>query len=337
MRASSASYHTRRYTIATPATYAYLLAGCACCWIVSYVSSVGYPVYGEVTAPPLWNAVCRVLPGKAFTYLIGLLLMLGGAFLLHRANYALVLIREKTLLPFLLYVLFISTNPDFIPLKSTSVGVFCLVLAIYQLFISYHDPTAVKNAYNATLILGIGSLLWVHILWFIPLFWFGMYNFRSLNIRTWLASVLGVATVYWFVLGWCVWQNDFTAFTLPFSTFFKIRWLAIGSIGWLDGVGLIYLIVLALAASLNILWHEYEDNLRTRQFLFFLIALTIWTFGLFVLYEQSSEELLEMVCMPIAILLAHFFTVLRGKYVFWLFHLSVIFFMALLFARIWNF
>lgn len=64
------------------------------------------------------------------------------AFLLHRANYVLVLIREKTMLPFLFYVLFISTNPDFFPLKSTSVGVFCLILAIYQLFTTYHDPEA---------------------------------------------------------------------------------------------------------------------------------------------------------------------------------------------------
>ena len=59
--------------------------------------------------------------------------MAGGAFLVHRVNYALMLIREKTLLPFLFYALLTSTNPDFFPLKSTSVGVFCLILA----FISY--------------------------------------------------------------------------------------------------------------------------------------------------------------------------------------------------------
>ena len=138
--------YSRRPTISGPATFACTLMACVACWIVSYLNSVGYPVYGEVTAPPLWNAICQVLPGKAFTYAIGILLMFGGAFLLHRANYVLVLIREKTLLPFLFYVLFISTNPDFLPLKSTSVGVFCLILAIYQLFTSYHDPGAKSKA-----------------------------------------------------------------------------------------------------------------------------------------------------------------------------------------------
>ena len=152
MARGTTSYYGRRYTIATPMTHLYMLCACIFCWIVGYVDSVGYPVYGEVTAPPLWNALCLVLPGKLFTYLIGFLLMAGGAFLVHRVNYALMLIREKTLLPFLFYALLTSTNPDFFPLKSTSVGVFCLILALYQLFTSYHDPDATDKAYNASLI-----------------------------------------------------------------------------------------------------------------------------------------------------------------------------------------
>ena len=104
MARGTTSYYGRRYTIATPMTHLYMLCACIFCWIVGYVDSVGYPVYGEVTAPPLWNALCLVLPGKLFTYLIGFLLMAGGAFLVHRVNYALMLIREKTLLSLLCLV-----------------------------------------------------------------------------------------------------------------------------------------------------------------------------------------------------------------------------------------
>ena len=49
----------------------------------------------------------------------------------------------------------------------------------------------------------------------------------------------------------------------------------------------------------------------TRQFLSFLIVMAIWSFGLSFIYEQSSEEFLEMACVPASILIAHFFTVLR--------------------------
>lgn len=51
------------------------------------------------------------------TYLIGLLLTT-GAFLLHRANYALGLIREKDTPPLTILYTFISTNHGFFPLKS---------------------------------------------------------------------------------------------------------------------------------------------------------------------------------------------------------------------------
>lgn len=329
--------YSRRHNLSGTATFVTVLLACIACWVVSYLNSVGYPVYGEVTAPPLWNAICKVLPGKAFTYAIGMLLMLGGAFLLHRANYILVLIREKTLLPFLFYVLFISTNPDFLPLKSTSVGVFCLILAIYQLFISYHEPQAKSNAYNAALLIGIGSLLWIHILWFIPLFWVGMYNFRTLNLRTFLASLLGVGTVYWFLLGWCIWFADFTPFTIPFATLFRLNLLMPAGIGLVDWIGILLMASLTTISAINIITHEYEDTLRTRQFLSFLILMAICTFAMYFLYEQASEEFLETACIPASILIAHFFTVMRGRIIFWTFYSSIVIFIVLLILRLWNF
>lgn len=333
----SASSYSKKHNFSAPSTFVPALLACLVCWTVSFMASVGYPVYAEVAATPLWNAICQVLPGKGFTYGIGLLLMFGGAFLLHRANYALMLIREKTLLPFLFYILLISTNPDFLPLKSTSLGVFCLILAIYQLFTSYHDPQARSNAYNASLLIGIGSLLWIHILWFLPLFWVGMYNFRTLSLRTFIASLMGAGTVYWFLFGWCVWQRDFTPFTIPFATLFKIRFLATGGVSILDWIPILATGLLIIVSSINIITHEYEDNLRTRQFLSFFILMAAWVFGLYFLYEQVSEEFLETACVPAAILIAHFFTVMRSKVISGLFYATLVLFIALLFIRIWNF
>ena len=329
--------YSRKFSFSAPQTFIPVLLACIICWIVSYWYSVGYPVYGEVSATPLWNFICQVLPGKEFTYIIGMILMFGGAFLLHRANYALALIREKTILPFLFYLLFISTNPDFFPLKSTSVGVFCLILAIYQLFISYHDPEARSKAYNTALLIGIGSLLWIHLLWFLPLFWIGMYSFRSLTPRTFAASLLGVGTIYWFLLGWCAWEGNFAPFTQSFSVLFKIRLLSIGEIVLLDWIGIFAIALLTLAASINIITHDYEDTLRSRQFLSFLIMMAVWAFCLYLLYEQVSEEFLETACVPSAILIAHFFTVMRGKFIIGLFYITLVLLIALLFIRLWNF
>ncbi|NDV55469.1 hypothetical protein D0T51_06970 [Parabacteroides sp. 52] len=304
---------------------------------MGYITSLGFPVYEEPTGSPLWNQICRLLPNKIFTYLIGLGLMLCGAFLLYRANYALMLIREKTLLPFLLYVLFLSSNANFFPLKSTTVGVFCLILALYQLFTSYHDPEATVKSFKTALIIAIGSLLWIHILWFLPLFWDGMYRFRTLTLKTFVASLLGVATVYWGVLGWCVWQEDYTAFTVPFASLLDIHFLTKDAAPLLDWVNLIYIVILLMAAAINILTHEHEDNLRTRLFLFFLIKFAFWSLLFFFFYRESAEEFMHMACIPAAILTGHFFSVRRNRYTVAVFLFTVIFFPTLLMIRLWSF
>jgi len=330
------SSYSRKLNLSTPQNIIPVLLVCAVCWMVSYSHSVGYPVYGEVSATPLWNSFCKILPGKEVTYIIGILLMAGGAFLLHRANYILALIREKTFLPFTFYILFISTNPDFFPLKSTTLGVFCLILAMYELFISYHEERAVSKAYNAALLIGIGSLLWVHLLWFMPLFWIGMYNFRSLSPRTLAASIVGVGTVYWFLLGWCVWQNDYTVFTIPFASLLKMRLLNLDNFTIVNWISILLIAFLTVTASVNIITHDYDDNLRSRQFLSFLILMAIWAFSLYFIYEQNSEEFLETACVPASILIAHFFTVGRKRILQWMFYAIVLIMVALLFYRIWN-
>ncbi|MDH6358408.1 hypothetical protein [Parabacteroides sp. PF5-9] len=336
MRSSSTAYG-KRYSLDRTGVYLYTLFACLCCWGIGYINSVGFPVYGEVTAPPLWNAICHILSDKLMTYLIGFILMLGGAFMLHRANYVLVLIREKTVLVFLIYTLLLSTNPDFFPLKATTVAVFCMVFVIYLLFTSYHNPEAIEKAFNWSLIIGAGSLLWIHLLWFVPLCWIGMFKFRTLTLKTFLASLLGLTTIYWFVLGWCIWQNDFTAFTIPFTALFKVRFLSITGIEWMDWASIILILILTITSVLNIVAHEHDDTLRTRQFLSFLTLFVIWSFGLFFLYEQASEEFLEISCMPMSVLLAHYFTVSRNRYNFWLYHLFVLLLTSFLIIRLWSF
>jgi len=317
-------------------TYIYTLVMSLICWVIGYTFSVGYPVYGEVGDTPLWNVICNLLPGKIITYLAGMVLMVSGAFLIQRTNQEGMLIRGRTSLPFVLYILLLSTNPDFFPLKSTSVGMFCLVLAIYELFTSYHDSNDRVSPYSTALLIATGSLLWIHILWFIPLVWYGMYCFRTLNLRTFLASVLGVATIYWILLGWCVWQKDFSTFVIPFSTFVNFRLLSFTDVSILDWLSIIFVAILTIIAALKIFAQDSGDGIRTREFLGFLIIFAGVSFGLFFIYEQSSEEFLGVACLPTSIILAHFFALTHARIAYWMYHFMVITLVVLLFIRLWN-
>lgn len=305
------------------------------CWGIGYFGNVGFPLLPDAYDTPVWKACGTWIADKETAYFIGLLLMFGAAFLIHRMDYVLGLIREKTIFPFLFFSLFISTNPAFFPLKSTSVGAFCLVLGLYELFRSYHAPELRSFAFNWGFLMGIGSLFWIHILWFVPLFWFGMYHLRSLGIRSFLASVFGLAAVYWCLLGWCVWQKDFTFFTATFPLLVQFKLVGFTGGIW-PWVTVFYSAFLTLLAAINIFTQEYADSLRTRENLSFLVVFTIWASLLYFLYEYASEEFMITACISASVLVAHFFTVRWNKWVGGLFYFTIGIFISVLFLRVWN-
>jgi hypothetical protein len=334
MRSRQSGYD-KQYRIDSPFNYILLIGTSFFFWTAGYLTSAGYPVHSDASSTPLWGIVCQMLPNKTLTYLTGVLLTAGGAFLVHRANYVLVITREKSLMPFFLYILFISSNPGFFPLNPVSLSIFCLILAFYQLLTSYHDSGAVRNTFNAAFYIGVASLFWVHILWFLPVFWRGMHNFKVLNLRTFLASLIGVGVIYWLLLGWHVWKSGYAPVDLPFAfvPLLKPAFPVAGNWPLIDWIYVLYVAFLTLIAIVNILLHEYEDSLRTRQFLYFFILFFVVSFGLFLLYQQSSDEFLGVICIPASILLSHFFTVKTGKKMFYLYYVLIFFFIILSLMR----
>lgn len=327
-----AGYDQRGFPLSTPIFVGIVLA-CLGSWFFGYLFSIGFPVYGEVGATPLWNVFCQALTRKETAYLIGVSLMTGGAFFLQKANYELNLVRGRNFLPFFMNIFLISTNPDFFPINSASFGVFFLVVALYLLFTSYHNPNARSAAFNASFAISLGSLLWIHILWFIPLFWHGMYRFRALTIRTFFASVLGIATVYWFLLGWSVWTKDFSPFEV-FPSLFKVQLHSFSQMDWPIRIGTGWYILLLLLSISTIILNDIQ---RTRQYMYYLLLFAVWAFVLAFLFSQSINEFLQAACIPSSILVARFFLLSQRRIVRWLFYFSLILFVFLLVLRLWSF
>ncbi|MDH6313254.1 hypothetical protein M2137_002044 [Parabacteroides sp. PFB2-10] len=333
----SANIH-RRIRFDRPGVVVYIIGICLLCWVGGYVVSLGFPIEADPSDTPVWASLSRFLSGKLPSYLIGFLLALGGAFLVQRVSYALVLIRDRSFLPFLFFFLLLSTNACIFPLQSTSFALFCLVFALYLLFTTYHDPTSVGRSFGAAFLLGVGSLLWVHILWFVPLFWIGMHMFRSLSPKSFMASLIGVTVVYWLLLAWAVWTGDYTCFTIPAQSLADFRPFFWHFSDWIEWVPILIVVSLVVTAFVNVMAHELADSLRTREFLSFLMLLIAWSTILFFLYEQASVEFMHMMAVPSSTLIAHFFATRQNRYTFWLMIATIIALPALLILQLsWSF
>lgn len=328
----------RRKKLDSKGIILYLLLACIACWGLKYTYSAVFPVSAnEVETSPIWKWGGSYEINQQGIYILGFSLTLLGAFFIHRANYILILIREKTLLPALFYLVLMSTYPDFLPIKVSALVVLFMVLALYYLFITYHDPKQSGNLFKAFFTLGFGSLFWAHLLWFIPLFWYGMCRLRSFSLRSFVASCLGVIVIYWFVFFFSIWTNNPDLFLHPFQELTQFSLSVLTENQWIDWCRLALLILLVSIASINIVLHEYEDKLRTRDYLWFLIVFMGYSIFFYFIYGSHSDDFLPIAYIPASILMAHFFTVIHSRQSYWLFQSSMLCFIFLYFLQVWNF
>lgn len=103
----------------------------------------------------------------------------------------------------------------------------CCIAAFMLLTECYQDNTTVGKSYYIFLLLGIATMLDAHVIFYLPLIWLMMRVIvYSLSWRTFLSSLLGLITPYWFMSGWLMWEKggDYHAiarlfpFTKPFSS-----------------------------------------------------------------------------------------------------------------------
>ncbi|MDR1455255.1 MAG: hypothetical protein LBJ01_06355 [Tannerella sp.] len=282
------------------------------CWVLEYHFSANYPLH-LTSSTPLWLRMTGWLPDRTSACLAGALLLFGMAALLQRASDYLIIFRYRTLLPLLLFLLLNSASFGFIPLRPASVAVFFLAPCMIELFKGYQqeetEGMAPGNACKVTFWLGVGSLVWIHLLWLLPLFWYGMYHFRQLTLRAIMASLLGIATVYWIVAGWCMWKHDFTELTdivrlwtdfdvVPLREYLTLNRLAS------PAAAFVYTVILGIVFQ----FHKHHVGLRTRQLISFLLVSARYLLPFLFLFETETADFLCIFSLPVSLLMAYFFS-----------------------------
>ena len=144
----------RRVTLSDPTTMLFTFAACILCWVTGYIFSVGFPISESDVVLHLWGGVSKSLSNKAIVYIIGLLLFILTAYIMQRISDIEMFIHERTRLPFMIFIILISTNAELIPIGGATIVLLCFVAMIYQLFNSYQDPEAVGVLFNAGVFLG---------------------------------------------------------------------------------------------------------------------------------------------------------------------------------------
>ena len=310
---------------------------CLVCWIIGYFYSVGFPLVKDSSVLPFWEYICRSLNNKTFVYITGLLLMILSAFVMQRINDMEMLIRERTRLPLMFMILLISTNAGLIPVKEVSVVLICLVFMIYEFFDSYQLPESTGRFFNAGLLIGIAGLFMPQVLWYVPLLWIGMYQFRSLSYKSFFASLIGVFIIYWFVIAWCVWEHDFSMFESLFSSLASINVFSNATLLQYYRIGFVVVLLLLITASFYIKMNAYNNSVRVRQMLSFLLNMSAWTLVLLFLYSNDMDSFLAILYIPVSVVIVYFIENVRYRFRFVLYYSTLILLLCFYLMRVWIF
>jgi hypothetical protein len=156
-----------------------------------------------------------------------------------------------------------------------------------------------------------------HVIFYLPLLWFMMKIIvYSLSWRTFFASLLGLATPYWFMSGWLLWQKDgdFQAIANLFAVQDILQFpFDFGSVTLPYQLLMAFTTLLMVIGSIHFIHSSFRDKIRVRQFYYGFITLGIFSLALWIL-QPHNELAIRMLILTTSPLIGHYWALTNSRF-----------------------
>ncbi len=201
------------------------------------------------------------------------------------------------------------------PSLTGSIVTLCTVAFYLILWTCYQDHSATGRTFYAFIFAGIASMTCIQTGYYLPLMWMLMLFFvNSFSVRTLFASILGMILPYWFAAGYFVYKEDwqtplahFTAF-IDYSRLLDYTQTTTHQVANVAFIGL-----LALMGTVHFLRNSYADKIRTRLIYESFIVMDLVALTFVALMPCRYHELIGIMVVNTAPLVAHFVTFTRTR------------------------
>lgn len=311
---------------------------CTLCWVSTYFL---FP--DLMTAPTqenlssFWQSARDfLLPGWAERIVSFLVYAVIGYFLIELNN-QFGIIRMRASMQTAIYFLLVTACPEMHLLYAGDIAALAFLISIYFLFKSYQQSRAAGYLFYSFLFIGAGSILFPQLTVLSVLWLFEAYRFQALTPRSFCGALLGWMLPYWMLFGHAFFYNEMELFYRPFieqTTFGDVFNLQILQTWELAVLG--YLLVLFIVSAVHCIAAGFEDKIRTRAYLQFLIDLTIFLFLLIAIQPNYCSDLLPLLMISCSILIGHFFVLTNSKSSNVFFIVSLVSLILLFAFNIWT-
>lgn len=273
--------------------------------------------HSSVLAPEqhgLWAIIPQELLDSSWNTYLSMGLAAFGVYLVAELTNTFVLLRISSRMLSSMAALFLGA---ILCLHTFSPGyvimLFC-VLSFFGLFYTYQQPIPILT-FLSYLLISLGSLLFPQLLLIVPVYWMLQIYLRSLSIRCWVASILGVLVPYWIFFGVALcYEGGLDLFVKTCMQILDIKMPQYASIPQSDIFIYGFLVVFFLFGMVNFYMNSFLDKTRTR-----IIFKSIIIHGLLValaiaLQPHSFHTLLPLLVVDSAIVGGHFVALTYNRF-----------------------
>ncbi len=201
------------------------------------------------------------------------------------------------------------------PSFKASIVTMCFIAFYLIIWNSYQDHRSPGWTFYAFFCIGLASMVFVQVIYFMPILWILMIFFtNSFSFRNFFASLLGIIIPYWFSTGYYLYQNNLDGLIQHFVSLADYQELFdYSQVTDHQLVNITFITMLGIIGSIHFLHTSYADKIRTRMIYESLIMMTFIALAFTILQPQHIRELGGIIIVSVSPLIAHFITFTKGK------------------------
>lgn len=191
----------------------------------------------------------------------------------------------------------------------------CFVASLLLFYNCYQDKETPGWTFYAFLCLGIGSIVDIHLLFFVPVFWLMMAIIvYSICWRTFIASLVGLLTPYWFWTVWLLWQEKGSIHSLSDHFMALADYQVPVPLTFQQTLLLGLIILLGITGAIHFLRTSSRDKIRTRQLFYSFFIISAAAIIFLILQPQHYDMLIRIMIIAVSPLIGHFLALTKTKF-----------------------
>ncbi|MBP3353071.1 MAG: hypothetical protein J6L02_00250 [Bacteroidales bacterium] len=223
-----------------------------------------------------------------------------------------------SLFPTLFFLMLQCCNPLLsLTLQMGVVGAVMVLGFTYYLFEYYGAARVERVVFGSTLLMCATLLVWDKMLFFIPLFWIGLLQMNILTLRSFIASLMAIATsiIMYISIDYLGWINpDYIGAWHRIKDIISLADYKVVSVESLFQMAYIIPVFLVVCIyNISMLYSDSKDKISTKRYIVFLNTIFIFSVLMMLLNPIDKNEYLPIFNASSAILAARYFNTIRSK------------------------